>query len=507
MSVNDVEYFDGIKWIRITIEKARSLVAPKSYEYRCRKCCEPVVFSEGEIYQSHFKHKKGPDECKDKLTAESNGYGPNTSKISYLCEIDEVPLKIGNINNKSITFEVEIKKSFIDNNVKFTPKEITVSSSDLKYKRMFEWEIATDSSKCFTLDESQALNEYIITFSAGKYNERHFKFLGIKNLGAIFTDSKNPRKIQYSRKEFLNVGDTYLFLIKNSCQLLSKLEGYEYVFKNAEWVIVKVILSDSPLIHDIICQLGYDNFGYRYIKKFILIFPPFTQYICKDTSLNVRIQGNEIALLHYEVVHGSSQNFSLKECSISQHTVNSFDNRLSIKKVNTLNKDIQARSLAVFDDLNNTQIAPGYCSKIPKGSTISFTPDYDGVYEVYKDNYLLVRGEFKAERTTYISKNNYIEFGNSINIYYGTDCIWNVSFLEEDQTQYFNSKSMSLLARYLTLHTSDMVRFDTNDSHILAKFKGTDDVYRLLKQAMRNGFIQRTALVLMRSIIRKGYKV
>ncbi|MGN0574839.1 MAG: hypothetical protein ACI4J2_02320 [Ruminococcus sp.] len=133
----------------------------------------------------------------------------------------------------------------------------------------------------------------------------------------------------------------------------------------------------------------------------------------------------------------------------------------------------------------------GVKNTLPEKKILQITPEYDGFIEIKKDNWLIEKRKLIAN---VISEIDQLQYGMSINVFQGLECVWSVSYVK---TERYDSQNETELLRTLQNAGGKMISISHLFGATAKKYEGYPLVQRWIYSQIRNGFISEKAYKIM----------
>lgn len=486
-------------------------VKAKSGLFRCIICGKPVGFIDNENGKQspHFRHENNPNaDCELKMHALATfSYSQNGSSSKE----KNVEIGIGKIELEFIEFQIKLSSNLVDqiNNLRSVSKVI------FKPQKNEEEKIRSLNDYDIKLKESLDSDWFTLSFTPYNQIEAFFEndipsipLEGIYSDCTIFKDSLHPEKISKKRDTILYYGESYLFLVSEKLfanSIVTTCPEDCILSRYNNLILIRCILSyKSPL-----CQL-LSSVGYSYpvfkTSNSVVLWPPFlpvNREIVKQEKCYF-VENN-----YYEQVVSDNDPY-FRNSYIAERKVNS--NKLyKIVSEDSLSKNLStlvplATNIEVknkLDKLVESQESP---IKLPSIKKFHFLPKYDGEIVCLRKNVPVRRESFLAEKDSVIPE-DFIQKGVEIQILYGRDCVWKISFIgehEEDSLDNYSKTELKRLRYVISTSHGSLVKFDrkymriVENSNIFSK-----DLKRILERCYLKEKIPLKALKIINELTKK----
>lgn len=481
----------------------------------CKKCLEYVGFSIRKNGTPFFRHNPNHDNfCEDKI---SNNYG--NSIDNYEKYID-----------RRIKFPLKLDINSIENFEKFKVLRFKIGFPFFEFMRRLDFSMSIKSKRYSWYDGDYEENtytkeyikksginylsvgnnivwEYIIEIDNNEIRKNIPNVIeGIKQKNTFF-DSSNGNKISYGGNIIVN--KKYFLLTKED-------------IRNSNDIELKKILNyqDYNLYEVKILQYSDESCEFIRDKKYFLVrdkskfIPLWSSYTKEEYFLYLPNSSNKIFFTYYadnkenyfRVFYQKKtpkefdiDNISVYNLSclnyIDEYQFLSFgrdieSNFLTIEKIDfgKLNKDFL--EIKVFDSLKDEkEIGEGVYYQLPfKRKLCLKNLKFDGFFEIISNNgFVKYKEEFNGrdEKEDIVVSIDNLQFGDTVNIYYGLDLVWSV--------KYEKKKDDNIDDEILYLELQKLTGKKISISHSIASIAMKMNLYPKTKnwflKQIRKGFI------------------
>lgn len=507
-AMDKAQYNDPSKgWRDISVAEAMlrfpKTVRANSFLFRCICCKEPVVFIDNEKGKQspHFRHKnKSEADCELKMDIEEIGNGNNYESVKNepIAEIG-----ISKKEDKFLSFQIKLPSSIC---IKSASNVIFKSSNTNEKPDFYRINNQSETySKWFDL--------YFIPFDMVEvcFDSAHSPILleGIYDDCTIFKDTQHPEKISKKRDTILYYGESYLFLVsknlfKNS--IFGKFPESCILSRYGDLLLIKGILSYNGPLCQLLSRVGYSYPVFKAISN-VVMWPPFLRV---NKEIVNHEKGYFAENIYYEQVVSGIDPY-LRNSYIAERDVNSnplykivseddlSDNLLTIDPLTT--------KIEVKNKLDKLVMSQEIPTDLPSIKNFHFLPKYDGEIICLRKKVPVRKESFFAENDTVIPE-DYIQKGNEIQILYGRDCVWQISFIgkqEEDSLDKYSESELKRLRYVILTSHGSLVKFDRKYMRIVENSKVISiDLKRILERYYLKGLIPLKVLRILCRLNNRG---
>lgn len=473
----------------------KGTVKAKSGLFRCIICGKHVGFIDNENGKQspHFRHENNPNaDCELKMHALAT-----YSYSQYVSSSKEknVEIGIGKIKLEFIEFQIKLSSNLVDqiNNLRSVSKVI------FKPQKNEEEKIRSLNDYDIKLKESLDSGWFTLSFTPYNQIEACFEndipsipLEGIYNDCTIFKDTQHPEKISKKRDTSLYYGESYLFLISNDLfvnSIFGKFPENCILSRYGDLLLIKGILTYNSPLCQLSSRVGYCYPVFKAISS-VIMWPPFLRV---NKEIVNQEKGYFAENIYYEQVE-SENDPDLRNSYITEREVNSnplykivTDDDLSN---NLLTLVPSITNIEVKNKLDQLVMSQDRPIKIPSIKGFHFLPKYDGEIICLRKNVPVRKESFLAENDCSIPE-DYIQKGNEIQILYGRDCVWQISFIgkqEEDSLDKYTESELKRLMYVISTSHGSLVKFDRKYMRIVENSKVISiDLKRILKRYYLKG--------------------
>lgn len=506
------EHLNGAKIITAT--EAHKLfmrtVKARSGLFRCVICGKPVAFIDHEKGKQspHFRHENNPNaDCELKMRADATFINNK-----YESTENEQNVKIGISYTKpdSIEFQIKLSSNLVQqiNKLKSVSKVIFKPQKKNKIRSFYDYDIK--------LKESLDTGWFKLSFAPFNQIEVSFEnvipsitFEGIYNDCTIFKDSQHPEKISKKRDTSLYYGELYLFLVNKNIfenSIFARLPESYILSKYDNFVLIRYFLSYNSLLCQLLSNVGYSYPVFKNISS-VVLWPPFLRV---NKEIVKHEKGYFAENIYYEQVVSGIDPY-LRNSYIAERDVNSnplykivseddlSDNLLTIDPLTT--------KIEVKNKLDKLVMSQEIPTDLPSIKNFHFLPKYDGEIICLRKKVPVRKESFFAENDTVIPE-DYIQKGNEIQILYGRDCVWQISFIgkqEEDSLDKYSESELKRLRYVISTSHGSLVKFDRKYMRIVENSKVISiDLKRILERYYLKGLIPLKVLRILCRLNNRG---
>lgn len=503
-AMDKAQYNDPSKgWRDISVAEAMlrfpKTVRANSFLFRCICCKEPVVFIDNEKGKQspHFRHKnKSEADCELKMDIEEIGNGNNYESVKNepIAEIG-----ISKKEDKFLSFQIKLPSSICIKSA----SNVIFKSSNTNEKPDFHR--INNQSEWFDL--------YFIPFDMVEVcidsAPSPILLEGIYNDCTIFKDTQHPEKISKKRDTSLYYGESYLFLISKDLfvnSIFGKFPENCILSRYGDLLLIKGILTYNSPLCQLLSRVGYCYPVFKAISS-VIMWPPFLRV---NKEIVNQEKGYFAENIYYEQVE-SENDPDLRNSYITEREVNSnplykivTDDDLSN---NLLTLVPSITNIEVKNKLDQLVMSQDRPIKIPSIKSFHFLPKYDGEIICLRKNVPVRKESFLAENDCSIPE-DYIQRGNEIQILYGRDCVWQISFIgkqEEDSLDKYSESELKRLRYVISTSQGSLVKFDRKYMRIVENSKIIPkDLKRFLERYYLKGLIPLKVLRILCKLNNRG---
>ena len=499
MALTNVAMWTSEGWKSVTIEEAVRLfpyatVSANSHIFMCRLCKNYVTLTAPGVYARCFKHSRG-DIDKD-CDERTDSFSISHSEIHEF--IPPIRIKIENDH----LFSLEL--GFI------LPPKITDKSGTIAIKaycpneEVYQYNISR-------LNENQLTYLSVGSNPADVYNIDEInnqiglpkKVNGVNIAGAMFnynTGKKLPDDAD------VIVDQEYLFLTWLNLSNRKDVSITEICRMN-NWKVYKV----KALTMSKYSASFFLHYGYLLTEKqssITFLWPEYivSPYVIRhDTGLlHLYIQGDAVTpkvypqgdILDYRSC--DNNNGLAVAVSISR---NERQQLLSVGRTNVLRytylwKEKLDNTTKVSEvkitDIKGNEVNEGKTNRLPEKKILQILPEFDGYVEIINNDWITEKRKLRAGE---ISEIDQIQFGMSISVFQGLDCIWSVFFVRAHHSE--NGNDSDLLTE-LQNAGGRMIPVSHLFGAIAVKYEGYPLVQKWIYTQVRKGCISEKAYKMLR---------
>lgn len=498
MALTNVEMCIGDdQWKSITIDEAIKeypigKVSAVSGIFRCKLCKQFVTLTAPGINSRCFKHSRGDLEkdCDDRSLSSTFSQFEMHSFIP--------PIRIEIKNPKLFSLEM----GFILPPDITNPKGIIEIKSDDLVSNVSLYDISRLNYDCLTyLEISNIPSErYIIKCDNEQFHLSN-NVEGIKKTGVLFD--------YITRKKLPDNGDVIV--------------GHEYIL-----LTQRVLLSNNDIEISQLCSMSdwyaykistnvlsktasdfYFRYGYLLTEKLAFLtflWPEYivSPYVIKHNTneLFLYIQGESITpdifpsdnSLYYNYCDNNNGVAVTVECNARQQLLSA--GRTKVLRYTYLwkdNLDVSISSPVVkVTDIKENDVISGNNFKLPEKGILQITTQFDGYIEIIKDDWLIERRNINAN---IIAEIDQIQYGMSINVFQGLDCVWSVSYIRAKKR--ISSNETELLFK-LQNASGKMIPISHVFGAVANKYSEYPKIKEWIYLQIRNGYISENAFKIIR---------
>ena len=498
MALTNVEMHVGDnQWKSITIDEAIKeypfeKVSAVSGIFRCKLCKQFVTLTAPGINSRCFKHSRGDldKDCDDRALSSTISQFEMQSFIPPIrIEIKNpklFSLEMGFILPPDITNSkgiIEIKSDDLDSNVSL------YDISRLNYDCLTYLKIGSTPSERYLIkcDNEQIHLSTIVD--------------GIKQTGVLF-DYITRKKLPDNGDVI--VGREYILLTKRVLLANNDIE-ISQLCSMTDWYAYKI----STNVFSKTASDFYSRYGYLLTEKLAFLtflWPEYivSPYVIKHNTndLFLYIQGESIT----PNIFPSNNNLCFKYCDNDNGVAvtvecNARQQLLSAGRTKVLrytylwkdNLDVSISSPVVkVTDIKENDVISGNNFKLPEKGILQITTQFDGYIEINKDNWVIERRKVNAN---IIAEIDQIQYGMSINVFQGLDCVWSVSYIRTKKS--ISSNEMELLFK-LQNAGGKMIPISHVFGAVANKFSEYPKIKEWIYLQIRNGYISENAYKIIR---------
>lgn len=497
MALTNVVMWTDKGWKSVTRDEAIRIfpddkVSANSGIFMCRLCKKYVTLTAPGIYARCFKHSRGDvdKECDDRALSSPI---QNFELHTFI-----PPMRIKIYNSQSYTLEIgfilppDIKNnrgSIIIKNGNLSTSEFKYDISRLSYDTLTYLQLGSVPAEKYTiavLESSLSLPPIVD---------------GIKKSGALFD--------YYTRKKLPDDADVvvnhdYYFLTTKKLYVSSGIIANQICIMNG-WYIYKIrakVFNRSNADF-------FFNYGYLLTEKqasLTFLWPEYilSPYVIKHKAdkINLYIQGDSIIPKIYPTGNilcckycDSDNGVAVTvECNARQQLLSA--GRTKVLRYTYLWKDnLDAciePSIVKITDIKGVEVIAGENNRLPEKGILQITPQFDGYIEIVKDGWIIEKRRINAN---VISEIDRIQFGITINIYQGLECVWAVSYVRQKKLVSDNEEE---LLQQLQSAGGKMIPISHLFGVVVKKYNGYPLVQKWIYSQIRNGCISERAYKLIR---------
>lgn len=466
-------------WRPITVAEARkryaSTVHSDSYLFKCPRCKELLTFvnnrKDGK-QQPHFRHKNGSEACPLKIEAEeSNG---SSSQNESSKNGPYIELRISSINKYIVNFKVIILERLIDSVGDLqTAKHIIFKDPHAKSRNVDVlsniYNLSCSGNKSELLKEQFDLSfipseKLLIDFENGKDT---IEVDCLYKDCTVFTDSQLPKKIDNNRNIHLFYGQSYLFWVNRELVSKSIFRLYpesSILSRCGNYLLIRGVISYNSQLVQFLIGHCYPVPVFKDIHD-VILWPPFLRIKASSEKKEIQLFCEEH---FYDLVAQYNEDYS----DLTGYVVRRETSNESKCKSVTEDYFLDLVSRAIFtqfcvevkDESGNLVMSQIEPVEIPSAKGLYFSPEFDGEIIFLNNNIPIFKKSFCAESNNVSIPNDFIKKGIDVQIMYGKDCVWQISFIQEKVTDnQFDENTSFILKKMMKVLSSDhgsLVKFE-----------------------------------------------
>lgn len=497
MALTNVAMWTNKGWKSVTVDEAISLfpytkVSANSGIFMCRLCKKYVTLTAPGIYSRCFKHSRGDvdKECNDRVLSSTISQFEMHSFIP--------PIRIEIKSHNSFSLEMGF---ILPPDIKNPKGLIEIKSNDL-ISNVALYDISRLNYDCLTyLKIGNTPSERYLIKCDNEQIHLSTYVDGMKQTGVLFD--------YITRKKLPDDGDV---LVNREYILLTK----------------RILLSNTDIDSSQLCSMGSWNvykvaakifsksasdffFKYGYLlteKQAFLTFlwPEYTvsPYVIKHKTekLHLYIQGESIIpkifpsgnIICCKYCDNDNGVAVTVECNARQQLLSA--GRTKVLRYTYLwkdNLDVGISSPIVkVNDIKGNDVISGNNYKLPEKRILQITTQFDGYIEIIKDNWVIERRKVNANIIAEIGQ---IQYGMSINVFQGIDCVWSVSYIRAKKS--ISSNEKELLFK-LQNAGGKMIPISHVFGAVADKYSEYPKIKEWIYLQIRNGYISENAFKIIR---------
>ena len=149
-------------------------------------------------------------------------------------------------------------------------------------------------------------------------------------------------------------------------------------------------------------------------------------------------------------------------------------------------------SIVKITDIKGVEVIAGENNRLPEKGILQITSQFDGYIEIVKNGWIIEKRRINAN---VISEIDQIQFGITINIYQGLECVWAVSYVRQKKLVSDNEEE---LLQQLQSAGGKMIPISHLFGVVVKKYNGYPLVQKWIYSQIRNGYISERAYKLIR---------
>lgn len=479
-------------WKNVTIDEAISIypstVSAHGGQFCCRLCKQNVTLTAHRKRSRRFSHVSSyaDKQCDDRALS--------SPVIKFEMHEFIPPIRINIYNQNSFSLDMGF---VLPPEVNNKGKIIITSANDPK--SIVEYNISRLSMDSLTYLSIGSIpaEKYIINVSESSLNLPHIVD-GIKKSGVLF--DYNTRKKLPDDADVI-VDHNYLYLTQNGNLYNSDVDVVvSNICSIKEWYVYSIkAKSLSKTTADFFLKLGY----WLTEKKTSLTFlwPEYvvTPYIIKHEKelVYLYIQGESIipqiypeekCLSYQQCDNGNGVAVAVK-CSGRKQLLSV--GRTKVLRYTYLWKEklnfSQAQPPITITDIKGKNEAAGINNKLPEKKILQIKAEYDSYIEIMKDGWAIDKIKIKANEILEI---DHLQFGMTINVFQGLECVWSVSYVKQQKTVFGNEEELLWL---LQNAGGKKIPISHLFSVTINKYRDYPKIQKWIYTQIRNGFISERA--------------
>ena len=496
MALTNVAHWTKEGWKSITIEEATkiypSTISVHSGIFMCRLCKKYITLTAPGRNARCFKHSRGDieKECEDR----------NLSAPIKQFELHEFipPIRI-NIHNKNL---LSFEMGFI------IPPGISTSDGTIEIitenspNNIFKYNISRLSGDRLTYLKIGTVpsEKYIINIGDSLLSLPHI-IDGIKKSGVLF--DYNTRKKLPDDADVI-VDHEYIYL--SSKRLWSAPDTViSEICSIKDWYVYKIkAMTFNRKTADFFLKLGYLLTEKKSSLNFLWPEYVVTPYIIKheEAIINLYIQGEsitpkicpEVSNLNYQYCDSDNGVAVTVKCNGRQQLLSA--GRTKVLRYTYLWKErlysTQKETHVSITNIKGEQEISGIKKKLPEKKILQVSSEFDGFIEIKKDNWTIEKRQLKANM---ISEIDQLQYGLTVSVFQGLECVWSVSYVKEKDIGY-NSENELLQA--LQNAGGKMIPISHLFGVTVDEYKNYPLVQKWIYAQIRNGVISEKAYKIIR---------
>ncbi len=472
--------------------------------FMCSLCGQYVTFANGDVYTPYFKHRKEElsKNCPERT------FGPGYT-IQYNTKKHDLPLKI-HINKGELSFEIGLiqvpsgyfnKNSFID-----------IQSDDkTEIFRYNSERLFSDGVTYLFVGKNPSSKYTIKVHNASKEIELYWPSIvaGVDLKGTLF-DAESGKKLPNDADVVIN--KTYYLLTHSNIYRSFSNVNIRKIYddhKNGQYIRVYRVEANAYSKESACFFLDYHCRLTEHPVNIQPVWPVYADspYLIKHNRKEMYIHIAGEAELHlFPTVYPHPHVMSCSNGKIAEITVNSKQQFISVGRTHALKykyfwqeaiqKPLSQKTVNVVDK-QNVIVDSGVVNHLPVNRIIRCTLPYDGTVVIKEKGITKEKRSVKADEQTTI---NNINWGTSVTVFIGLDCVWETSFEKTiNQTQ----DEEKLLSK---LHTcsGNMVDVPHSIGSLAYHFKNYPKIRQWIYQCVRQGRMPEKALKMIKSYVVNG---
>lgn len=495
-------------WRRIDVYEALKIfpggVSANSKVLMCELCGQYVTLANGRINTAYFRHS----------SSEANKNCPEraditTRKIGY--EQYEFPIRIKDITSKSFQFDIGLTRDFLDK--LDTDSKVSINTDNIKQKFEYAQERFNLNGITYLSVGNKPSENYRIYYNEKMRNKVKECWLDVKGIDPKGTLFKKTSGRKLKTDADVTVGKEYYLLKKG------RISCWEYGYGDSGVQVTETARINTHLglwiLYTVLAEEMTKEAG-----NF------FLQYHCRLTDRPVKLR--PIWPLYIEenyIIHTNQDDIWIAaEGNVSELTCYPYNvtepfyvkkDLLELYKVSCLTKQqqISAGRSSAFEflyvqksefvkpnkspkfsvrDVKDQMVQSGIQNQLPELGILRIKVPYDAELKVSHNNSLINIIKCRANK---IATLDGLRFGDSVQIFIGLDCIWNVEFKQENvQIPDIEIK----LLKQLKDSRGPLIKTPHALNNILYKMNGYPKITEWIRKCLRSKKIYRNAYLILK---------
>ncbi|MBQ8133353.1 MAG: hypothetical protein IJ192_02930 [Clostridia bacterium] len=467
--------------------------------FMCSLCGQYVTFANGDVYTPYFKHRK--EELSKNCPERTFGLGYT---IRYDTKKHDLPLKI-HINRGELSFEIgliKVPSEYLNRN-----SYIDIQSDNKTETFRYNIDRLSPNDVTYLSVGKNLSSQYIIkVHNASKGIELYWPSIvgGVDLEGTVF-DANTGKKLPNDADVVINK-TYYLLTHKNIYRSPSNVD-IRKIFdtnKNGQYIRVYRVEASAYSKESACFFLDYHCRLTEHPVKLQPIWPVYANspYLIKHNRKEMYIHiAGEAGLHLFPTAY--SHVISCSNGKIARITVNNKQQFISVGRMQVLRykyfwqepiqKPLSKQIVNVVDKQNNTVVS-GVVNCLPKDRIIRCALPYDGTVVIQEKSITKEKRSVKAGEQTTI---NNINWGTSITVFIGFDCVWEVSF----EKIISESQDEKKLLYKLRACSGNMVDIPHSIGSLVHRFKSYPKIRQWIYQCIRQGKMPEKALKMIKSYV------